>query len=66
MPWLALSTATATVLVLTICVCLLLHFSTARFTATPQVPIDEKRAINRFCLIRNFATNPAFDFMARE
>lgn len=31
-----------------------------------QVPIDEKRAINRFCLIRNFATNPAFDFMARE
>jgi hypothetical protein len=32
----------------------------------PQVPISENRAINRFCLIRNFATSPAFDFMARE
>jgi hypothetical protein len=31
-----------------------------------QVPINEHKAINRFCLIRNFATNPAFDFMARE
>jgi len=31
-----------------------------------QVPINENRAINRFCLIRNFAINPAFDFMARE
>jgi hypothetical protein len=31
-----------------------------------QVPISENRAINRFCLIRNFATHPAFDFMARE
>jgi hypothetical protein len=31
-----------------------------------QVPISENRAINRFCLIRNFATSPAFDFMARE
>jgi hypothetical protein len=32
----------------------------------PQVPISATRAINRFCLIRNFALNPAFDFMARE
>jgi hypothetical protein len=31
-----------------------------------QVPISATRAINRFCLIRNFALNPAFDFMARE
>jgi hypothetical protein len=31
-----------------------------------QVPISATRAINRFCLIRNFAINPAFDFMARE
>jgi hypothetical protein len=37
------------------------------YTAAPlQVPINERKAINRFCLIRNFATNPAFDFMARE
>jgi hypothetical protein len=31
-----------------------------------QVPVSATRAINRFCLIRNFALNPAFDFMARE
>jgi hypothetical protein len=31
-----------------------------------QVPISADRAINRFCLIRNFATSPAFDGVARR
>lgn len=31
-----------------------------------QVPISATRAINRFCLIRNFATLPALDWMARQ
>eukprot|EP00775_Hariotina_reticulata_P003369 gene3369-3644_t len=35
-------------------------------TFVNTVPINEHRAINRFCLIRNFALNPAFDFMARD
>lgn len=35
-------------------------------TFVNTVPISESRAINRFCLIRNFATQPMFDFMARE
>lgn len=35
-------------------------------TFVNTVPINENKAINRFCLIRNFALNPAFDFMARE
>jgi phenylpropionate dioxygenase-like ring-hydroxylating dioxygenase large terminal subunit len=35
-------------------------------TFVNTVPISENRAINRFCLIRNFALNPAFDFMARD
>lgn len=34
--------------------------------AAAQVPISATKAINRFCLIRNFALAPAFDFMARE
>jgi hypothetical protein len=42
------------------------HFFATVRPAMPQVPISENRAINRFCLIRNFATSPAFDFMARE
>ncbi|KAF8066301.1 SAE2 [Scenedesmus sp. PABB004] len=35
-------------------------------TFVNTVPISENRAINRFCLIRNFATSPAFDFLARD
>eukprot|EP00878_Enallax_costatus_P003488 GHUV01003701.1.p1 GENE.GHUV01003701.1~~GHUV01003701.1.p1 ORF type:complete len:521 (+),score=199.28 GHUV01003701.1:1499-3061(+) len=35
-------------------------------TFVNTVPINENKAINRFCLIRNFALNPAFDFMARD
>eukprot|EP00882_Tetradesmus_deserticola_P000142 GHRQ01000160.1.p1 GENE.GHRQ01000160.1~~GHRQ01000160.1.p1 ORF type:complete len:682 (+),score=313.23 GHRQ01000160.1:310-2355(+) len=35
-------------------------------TFVNTVPITATRAINRFCLIRNFAINPAFDFMARD
>ncbi len=30
------------------------------------MPIDEKRSINRFCLIRNFAGSSAFDSWARN
>eukprot|EP00879_Flechtneria_rotunda_P001340 GHRR01001490.1.p1 GENE.GHRR01001490.1~~GHRR01001490.1.p1 ORF type:complete len:182 (+),score=48.78 GHRR01001490.1:390-935(+) len=35
-------------------------------TFVNTVPITEDRAINRFCLVRNFALHPAFDFMARD
>ena len=31
-----------------------------------QVPISATRAINRFCLIRNFATSPLLDGFARR
>jgi hypothetical protein len=35
-------------------------------TFVNTVPISETRAINRFCLIRNFALWPGFDFWARK
>ncbi|WIA22778.1 hypothetical protein OEZ86_009732 [Tetradesmus obliquus] len=35
-------------------------------TFVNTVPISATKAINRFCLIRNFALAPAFDFMARD
>ena len=35
-------------------------------TFVNTVPIDDKRSINRFCLIRNFALWPAFDSYARK
>jgi hypothetical protein len=35
-------------------------------TFVNSMPIDEKRSINRFCLIRNFATWPGFDNFARR
>ncbi len=35
-------------------------------TYVNTVPIDEHRAINRFCLIRNFATSPVFDSYTRK
>lgn len=35
-------------------------------TYVNTVPIDEKRSINRFCLIRNFAPSSAFDAYAKK
>jgi hypothetical protein len=35
-------------------------------TFVNTVPIDDKRSINRFCLIRNFAPNKAFDAYAKK
>ncbi|KXZ50765.1 hypothetical protein GPECTOR_15g450 [Gonium pectorale] len=35
-------------------------------TYVNTVPIDENRAINRFCLIRNFALSPIFDGYTRK
>ncbi|GFR49992.1 hypothetical protein Agub_g12138 [Astrephomene gubernaculifera] len=35
-------------------------------TYVNTVPIDEHRTINRFCLIRNFATSPLFDAYTRK
>ncbi|KAG2424757.1 hypothetical protein HYH02_015139 [Chlamydomonas schloesseri] len=35
-------------------------------TYVNTVPIDEKRSINRFCLIRNFALSPLFDDYTRK
>ncbi len=35
-------------------------------TYVNTVPIDDKRSINRFCLIRNFAPNGAFDAHAKK
>jgi hypothetical protein len=36
-------------------------------TYVNTVPIDEHRSVNRFCLIRNFATHPAADpFVKKE
>ncbi|KAG2424769.1 hypothetical protein HXX76_014193 [Chlamydomonas incerta] len=35
-------------------------------TYVNTVPIDERRSINRFCLIRNFALSPLFDDYTRK
>jgi hypothetical protein len=35
-------------------------------TFVNTVPISENKAINRFCLIRNFALWPGFDNVARK
>jgi hypothetical protein len=35
-------------------------------TYVNTVPINDKRSINRFCLIRNFAPNDAFDAYAKK
>ncbi len=35
-------------------------------TFVNTVPIDEHTSINRFCLIRNFAIDPAMDLFVRE
>lgn len=43
-----------------------LNHGVQMITFVNTVPIDENRAINRFCLIRNFALSPAFDFWARR
>ena len=35
-------------------------------TFVNTVPIDENRSVNRFCLIRNFAIDPAMDGFVRD
>lgn len=43
-----------------------LAYGVSMITFVNTVPISADRAINRFCLIRNFATSPVLDWMARN
>ncbi|KAJ9516641.1 hypothetical protein QJQ45_015191 [Haematococcus lacustris] len=43
-----------------------LGFGVQMITYVNTVPIDEHRSINRFCLIRNFATSPVMDSFVEQ